>query len=143
MKEKKRVLLVDDDDDFRASIRLQLERNGYGVVEARSGTEALETLTSARPDVILLDIMMESMEEGYRVAEAIRRRCEYEEYRAVPIIMVSSGLGSPCERYPIPMEAARLQPNQHLTKPIMLPALLEALEKVLVSRPGSAGDPCG
>jgi CheY-like chemotaxis protein len=131
MQEKKRVLLVDDDEDFRASTRLQLELNGYGVAEASSGKEALETLAEAKPDVILLDVMMESLEEGYRVSEAIRRRSEYQRYRATPIIMVSSGLERACEHYPIPTEAARLQPNRYLTKPIQLPILLEALEKVL------------
>ncbi len=131
MREKKRVLLVDDDEDFRASTRLQLELNGYGCAEASSGKEALETLATANPDVIVLDIMMESLEEGYRVSEAIRRRSEYHKYSGIPIIMVSSGLDSPCEHYPIPTEAARLHPDRYLTKPIELPALLEALEKVL------------
>lgn len=56
-----RVLLVDDDDDFRAVVRRQLERAGFQVTEARDGEEALARGRAERPDVIALDLMMPGM----------------------------------------------------------------------------------
>lgn len=73
----KRLLVIDDDGDFRVSIRLEAERAGYAVIEASSGEEGLRKLVERRPDVVVLDIMMEDLEEGYRVNEAIRYEKEF------------------------------------------------------------------
>jgi CheY-like chemotaxis protein len=66
------LLLIDDDADFRASIRPVLEREGYHVIEAVTGSDGLLKLKECEPDVIVLDIMLETVEEGYRVNEAIK-----------------------------------------------------------------------
>jgi response regulator RpfG family c-di-GMP phosphodiesterase len=53
-----KVLIVDDDRDFRASVKALLESRGYRVLEAESGHDGLQKVVEDPPDVILLDIMM-------------------------------------------------------------------------------------
>ncbi len=55
---RRRVLVVDDDEDLREALRTHLELSGYAVIEARDGAEALRLVEEERPDVILLDLMM-------------------------------------------------------------------------------------
>ena len=54
----KKILIVDDDDEIRATIKLILEKNGYSVATAVNGTDCLKKLDTEKPDLILLDIMM-------------------------------------------------------------------------------------
>lgn len=72
-KKKIRLLLVDDEDDFRSSARRALENRGFAVSTAQSGEECLRFLESQRPDVLVLDLKMEGM-DGLATLEKIRDR---------------------------------------------------------------------
>ena len=126
-----KVLLIDDDQDYKASVRSLLESHGYAVVEADSGKEGLQKLVEYKPDVILLDIMMENPTDGYGVNYAIKYLDEYAGYRSIPIIMVSSIEESPDERFTIAEEVGMIRPDTYLTKPLDIPRLLEVLSKTL------------
>jgi len=65
-----RVLVVDDEAPIRLLCRVNLELEGYGVLEAADGQSALEAVRRERPDVILLDVMMPGL-DGWRVAEEL------------------------------------------------------------------------
>ena len=67
------ILLVDDDDPMRRILALILERNGYGVVQARNGREGLERLDQGRFDLVITDIVMPEM-DGLEVLIEARRR---------------------------------------------------------------------
>ena len=135
----KTLLLIDDDSDFRASIVPLLEREGYLVLEAESGREGLRLLSQRHPDLIVLDIMLETTEQGYRVLEAIKLRKEYDRYRSIPIIMVSSILDTPDERYYLQADGLFVQPDRYFTKPLDVPAFLEALKLMLGGREEPGG----
>lgn len=126
-----RVLIIDDDDDFRASTRALLESRGFEVFEASSGKEGLRRLSECRPDVILLDIMMECCSEGYGVNQAIKWRDEYRDFRHVPVIMVSSIQESPDQLFPMAGEVDMIRPDFYVTKPLDVPAFLATLESAL------------
>jgi putative two-component system response regulator len=66
-----RVLLVDDEPAMRAVCRLNLELEGFDVLEAAEGREALDLALRERPDLVLLDVMMPSM-DGFDVARRLR-----------------------------------------------------------------------
>jgi two-component system, OmpR family, alkaline phosphatase synthesis response regulator PhoP len=123
------VLVIDDDADFRASVKSLLESEGYEVDTASSGKEGLRLLQRHRPDVIMLDVMMESLVEGYAVNQAIKFQPEFEQYADIPIVMVSSIQESPDERFSRATEAELIRPNRYLTKPLDIPLFLEVLEK--------------
>jgi DNA-binding response OmpR family regulator len=77
------LLIVEDDDRIRAALRLALEDEGYVVVEASSGEAALECFGAARPDVVLVDLMLPGM-SGFELTRAIRRDSD------VPVIVVTA-----------------------------------------------------
>lgn len=128
----KKILIIDDDEDFRFQNRTFLESHNYSVVEAISGEYGLEKLTEEKPDLIILDIMMETDKEGYVLNELIKYSEQYEDYHSIPIIMVSSLQDDPQTRYPYSDRYADLiTPDQYLTKPVDYDRLLQLVEKLL------------
>ena len=81
-----RVLLVDDDDVVRRGVRLALAPIGWKVSEAENGRVALASLSAARPDVIILDLMMPGM-DGFEFLDELRRR---PEWRDIPVVVVTA-----------------------------------------------------
>ncbi len=78
-----KILVVDDEAEIRDVLRLYLEKDGYEVVEAADGMEALEVCKRAKPDLVILDIMMPGI-DGYRVLRNVR------ENSNIPVIMLSA-----------------------------------------------------
>jgi len=124
-----KVLVIDDDEDFRASLRVPLEAQGYEVLEAESGDQGLRMLVEHRPNVAVVDIMMTSASEGYGVTQAIRWQDAYREFRGIPIIMVSSIEESPDERFAMAPEVDLIRPDTYLTKPLDIPRFLEVVKQ--------------
>lgn len=90
---QKRILLVDDDPDQRLTLRLPLEAAGYEVAEAVSLPEGLEKIKEVKPDLIILDVMMDTMTSGFQFALAIHSpdpASEFKEFREVPILMLTA-----------------------------------------------------
>lgn len=81
-----RILVVDDNDTNRDMLQRRLERQGYAVLQARHGQEALSLIDSANPDLVLLDILMPIM-DGFQVLETVKAT---PKGRDLPIIMISS-----------------------------------------------------
>lgn len=133
-----KVLVIDDDEDVRASVKLLLETHGYEVFLAESGKEGLKQLAAHKPDVILLDIMMESDTEGYSITHALKWEDAYADFRRVPIIMMSSIEQSPDERFPMSYEAELIRPDLYLTKPVELNKLLETVNRAVTRRATAA-----
>lgn len=78
-----RILTVEDDERIQAAMRLALEDEGYTVVEAASGEEALESFSRRPTDVVLIDLMLPGI-NGFEVCRALRRSSD------VPIVMVTA-----------------------------------------------------
>lgn len=79
----RRVLIVDDDPRLREVVRYALSREGYDVTEARDGAEALQLFERARPDLVVLDVVMPEM-DGIEVCRRLRQSSR------VPIVFLSS-----------------------------------------------------
>ena len=124
-----KILIIDDDQDFRVSVRSLLESKGYVVLEADSGRDGLRKVTELRPDIIILDVMMECDSEGYGVNQAIKFQDAYAEFRDIPILMTSSIDLSPDERFPMAGELDMIRPDFYLTKPLDIPKFLEVVQK--------------
>jgi CheY-like chemotaxis protein len=80
------VLVVDDDEDLRELMHRILEKEGYAVIEARNGKEALARLDEFSPGLILLDLMMPEM-DGFELVEELRH---HEAWRQIPILVVTA-----------------------------------------------------
>ena len=81
-----RALLVDDDDVVRRSVRQALEPIGWEVAEAKNGLRAIEAITAARPDVIILDLMMPKM-DGFEFMDQLRGR---PDWREIPVVVITA-----------------------------------------------------
>jgi CheY-like chemotaxis protein len=84
-----KVLTVDDDRDFVEALRMVLESGGYEVVAAHDAETGLEKVRSARPDLVLLDVMMPSATEGFHFVWKLRN-LEGEYFRSVPVIVLTA-----------------------------------------------------
>jgi DNA-binding response OmpR family regulator len=83
--EKKKVLLVEDDESVRQLVRVTLDMNGYEVVEAKDGLEGLLMLDMHRPDAVVLDLMMPDL-GGERMLAQLRAT---EETKRTPVVIIT------------------------------------------------------
>ena len=81
-----RVMYADDDVDIQRAIENILTREGYGVIIAKDGVEALEVAKAQKPDLIVLDYFMPGL-NGIEVCQALRKN---EETKEIPILMVTA-----------------------------------------------------
>ena len=120
-----RILLVDDEDQLRRILRELLEREGYEVVEARDGAEALEQVDRHAPDVILLDLNLPGM-DGYTVLAHLRSRPATE---TLPIVVLTAKGDEDNE-----VRVLQAGADDFLTKPFRARALYARLDKILARR---------
>jgi CheY-like chemotaxis protein len=118
------VLIVDDDQDFRESLGLYLEANGLRVMHAADGREGVRLAVAARPDVIVMDIMMNERTEGLFAAQSIRRTPALADSA---VIMVSS-LYADAAGFSISPEREWMGHDEFVAKPVDLPRLLERIQ---------------
>lgn len=116
----KRVLVVDDDDGIRAAVAEVLDFEGYDVVTARNGAEALEQIRTARPDAVVLDLMMPVM-DGWTFMEV----CRKEELCDGTPVLVMSAYRNLAETAP------NLGANACIAKPFDLDVLIGAVERLI------------
>lgn len=113
------ILVLDDNGDFLTNVELILEMEGYQVLSACSGAEALTLLERTKPDLIISDIMMPEM-DGYEFYQRVRRD---PELLTVPFIFLSAK----AEREDIRF-SQQLGVDDYLTKPLESEDLLIAVE---------------
>lgn len=82
----RKILAVDDEKHIVRLVQVNLERQGYEVVTANDGKEALEKVESERPDLVVLDVMMPYM-DGFEVLQNLRRN---PATRDIPVIMLTA-----------------------------------------------------
>jgi len=129
----KKILIVDDDQDQVNSLAHVLKNKGYDIVEAYNGAQCLKKLAEEKPDLIILDIMMDTDTEGFEVANQIRSNrpaSRYKEYKDIPIIMLTAINQVTNSRFSLDMEESFLPGVQDfLTKPVNFEELLKVVQK--------------
>lgn len=123
-----KILIVDDDPDFVRATRIILEKNDHTVISAESGEAGYQRVKAAQPDLIILDVIMDTVLDGLSLSQ---RMHDDSETRDIPIIMVTSIANTdyaelfPTDEYihinaflskPIASEELIRQVNKHLPK---------------------------
>jgi CheY-like chemotaxis protein len=133
----RRILIIDDDPDFVASTTALLEANGYAVSSAATGRQGLTRAAADRPDLIVLDVMMENETSGYEVNELVKFGPDFESVRHIPILMVSAIPVDPSTRFSRSEEMAMVTPNVYMTKPLDVPRFLSEVASLLGEHAGT------
>ena len=122
------VLLVEDDHDFLFQQRLQLENAGFKVIAAQSQTEAEEVLAKVRPDVAVVDVMMEHPDSGFVLCHHIRKKDS-----TIPVILVTSVNSETGLDFDVATQEDRKWINADvlLAKPIRFEQLHSEIERLL------------
>ncbi len=115
----RRILVVDDEERMVRFIRLNLEHDGFRVVEAYNGTQAINKVRSSLPDLILLDVMMPDI-DGFEVLRIVR------EVSSVPVIMLTAK-GEEDDR----VRGLELGADDYITKPFSPRELVSRVKAVL------------
>jgi chemosensory pili system protein ChpA (sensor histidine kinase/response regulator) len=123
------VMVIDDSITMRKVTGSMLERNGYNIMTAKDGVDALAQLEHAQPDIMLLDIEMPRM-DGFELARHLRNN---ELYQHIPIIMVTSRTGEKHRE-----RARELSIESYMGKPFQERELLESINELTAGRRVSA-----
>ena len=123
-KEKRHVLVVDDDREIAETLRCALSKEGYDVSVATDGNQGLAYVEATNPDLIILDMMM-PRRSGFLVLERLLQVSE----ASAPVIMITGNQGSRHQEY-----AEMLGVNDYLHKPFTIERLLDSVGKLLVSK---------
>lgn len=126
-KATKKILIVDDDKFILEYIQINLELDGYKVIEAFDGEEALKKAIDERPDLILLDIMMPKV-DGWQVCKTLK---ENPKTKDIPVIMVSAK--TQVDDFIKGMDAGA---TFYIMKPFSPVQLSDAIQKALTNQLG-------
>jgi DNA-binding response OmpR family regulator len=121
----KKILVVDDEPDVASLLTLMLKSQGYEVVAASDGQEALEKARAENPDLILLDVMLPRL-DGYKVARMLKFD---ENYSHIPIIMLTAKIQEKDKQTGMEMGA-----NDYVTKPFDTAILLAKIKDILAKK---------
>ena len=119
------ILIVEDYDDVRRMLKILLESEKFRVLEAATGTEALEVIKDQRPDAILMDLALPGI-DGF---ETIRRIRAVDGFQNIPIVVLSAYTGLSTYE-----TALRAGSNYFMSKPIDFDDLAALLKEILFGR---------
>ena len=126
--EKKTILVVDDDQDFLFQQKIQLEAAGYKTITAGSSKEARELLRSSKPDMAVIDLMMEEMDAGFTLCREIKK-----QHPGCPVVIctgVTSETGMEFDAA-TSEERAWVQADALLDKPVRFEQLQREIERLI------------
>lgn len=131
---KGRILIVDDDPDFVKTTQMILSSDGYDIVTASDSKQGLSKVQECQPDLILLDIMMESLFEGFSFLGTIKTDPQFETFNSIPVVMVSSVKTDTGSRFHFEEDSSVgdiPKPDDYMDKPLRAKELLEKVGQLI------------
>ena len=125
---EKKILIIDDDIDLVEAMRLTLESAGFVVIDAQDGKKGLERVENDNPDLVILDVMMGTQDEGFHVAYQIRNNPGTKD---VPIIMLTAVGQETGFTFDKDKDEDFLPVNEFIEKPVDPDNLIEMVKTTL------------
>jgi len=125
---KNKIIIIDDDIDLVEAMRLTLEGAGFEVIDAQDGEHGIEKVRSDGPDLVILDVMMGTQDEGFHVAYQIRANKNTQDLPIIMLTAVGQETGFDFDRE---RDEDFLPVNEFLEKPINPELLVELVKKHL------------
>lgn len=130
--EQAKILIIDDDPDFRDAISPILESALYAVSTASNAKEGRDRILAEKPDLVLLDVMMDSLFDGFSLCHAVKTGEEFRAVKDTPIIFISAVKELTGVRFQINAENQGMQgPDDYLDKPVKPDVLLDRISRLL------------
>jgi len=123
-----KVLIIDDDIDFRKACRIPLEAAGLEVSEAADPDTGFDKVSEEKPDLVILDVLMPSGYEGFNLARRIREELDLED---MPILMLSAVHELKKPPYRFAPDAGYLPVDAFIDKPLPPEALVRKVQEML------------
>ncbi len=127
-----KILIVDDDPDVVLALRMPLESAGYEVQDAHSQASGLEAVDEFQPDLIILDVMMDTHTAGFQFAQKLHGPAAKPEHKRIPILMVTAVHQTTPLRFG--PDEDYLPVDGFIDKPIDPDMLLEEVARLLEAR---------
>jgi CheY-like chemotaxis protein len=124
----KKILIIDDDIDLVEAMRLVLESVGFTVIDAQEGKKGLDKIQTDNPDLVLLDVMMGTQDEGFHVAYQVKNNPDTAN---IPIIMLTAVGQETGFSFDKDKDQDFLPVNEFIEKPVDPDALIELIKKTL------------
>ncbi|MBC8479504.1 MAG: response regulator [FCB group bacterium] len=124
------ILVIDDDIDLVEILRINLENAGYTVQDAQSGDAGFKLAKKNKPNLILLDVMMGAIDEGFQTAYQIKQDPETKD---IPVVMLTAVTQQTGFKFDPVKDEAFLPVDEFLEKPINPKKLLDVVRKHLVA----------
>lgn len=126
---QEKILIIDDDPDITEAMKVILENQGYVIDSAEDGSKAMERIKAAKPDLIILDIMMNTISEGFLLSRELKKN---PRYKHIPVLIITSVR----EKTGIDFEANAgdetwLPVEGYLNKPVKPEVLLDKVKTLL------------
>lgn len=128
MDETLKVVIIDDNTDYLFTMKTFLSRNGFEVFTAENGKDGIEMVNKEHPDLVLLDVMMETLFSGFEVCKKIRAN---EDLKDTPIIGISGMSEELNMRYDQWPDWEYFKPDEFMDKPVDKEKLLINIDNVL------------
>ena len=131
MEGKSKVLIIDDNKDFLFTMSTFLERNGFETVTASDGKQGLEMAEKERPDVVLLDVMMETLFSGFEVCKELRNNPNLKDIPIIGISGMSEELGVKFDK---DRDEEYFSPDVFFDKPVDKDKLIETINQLTAKK---------
>ncbi|MBC8548463.1 MAG: response regulator [Candidatus Brocadiales bacterium] len=132
-----KILIIDDDPDIVEAMRMPLEANNYNVITASNGKEGLQKAKDEIPDLIILDVMMDTDTEGFHVAYELRSEetdSEYMNCRNIPILMITAISQKKGMNFSPEKDDTFLPVDSFIEKPVQPKDLLKRTAELLAAK---------
>ena len=128
MEKSHKIVIVDDNTDFLFTMETFLQKKGFEVLAADNGQKGLELIRKERPDLILLDIMMETLFSGFEVCKQIRSDDDLKDIPVIGISAMGDELDINYRQWP---DYDYFRPDAFLDKPVDKQRLLQMIPEVI------------
>jgi CheY-like chemotaxis protein len=123
-----KILIIDDDPNFVEATKAILESKSYKVVAAYDKNEGMEKINSEKPDLILLDIMMKKLDDGFTLCYKLKHD---PELKKIPVLAISGITEETGLKFSSETDGEYFEADDYVEKPVKTDDLLERIEKLL------------
>ena len=128
MTQEKRILIVDDDPDFATVIQKILISANYHVDVADNVEDGMKAIEEKKPDLILLDVMMEKYDDGFNMCYDLKHDDRYKE---IPVIIITAVTEVTGLKFSPKTDGEYLEADDYVQKPISAEALLDKVKRLI------------